>query len=411
MGENIPFLIVDDDESILTSMKALINKAFPNALVFVASEGLYATDFILNKLNSLAIILCDLNLPGLNGLQILEKMRANEKTKDNYFILMTAGSDNETKIKALQKGVDEFITKPFEIIEVISKLRNGHKRVNLISKVQEKEKEIGKLEEEKKQTNNRLKNLLRQFQSIRMPELSNQLKVITEIAIWILTNYSDADQEKMRTIADAASLAFIGKVYLSDKHLSENVSSNGLLKNEIMQSIPSNAKEILSHIGNFEEATKIIYHIYENFDGSGFPEKIKSWQIPLGSRILRVLLDYLEMGGGKIVESTKSIEQLTHECNRIYDFKVVALFDQYFANHLIKSRRSNEMPIRKVELKEGMIISRNVITESGVKLIASGIRLSEESLKKLIEITENDSIIGKIYIRDMGKQYDYSHKG
>ena len=83
MGENIPFLIVDDDESILTSMKALINKAFPNALVFVASEGLYATDFILNKLNSLAIILCDLNLPGLNGLQILEKMRANEKTKDN----------------------------------------------------------------------------------------------------------------------------------------------------------------------------------------------------------------------------------------------------------------------------------------------------------------------------------------
>ncbi|NLO19015.1 MAG: hypothetical protein GX121_03930, partial [Ignavibacteria bacterium] len=107
----------------------------------------------------------------------------------------------------------------------------------------------------------------------------------------------------------------------------------------------------------------------------------------------------------------KSIEQLTHECNRIYDFKVVALFDQYFANHLIKSRRSNEMPIRKVELKEGMIISRNIITESGVKLIASGIRLSEESLKKLIEITENDSIIGKIYIRDMGKQYDYSHKG
>jgi len=81
MEANIPFLLIDDEESTVLSLKTLINKVFPKSVVYVATDGIYASDFI-NKLNSLTIILCDLNLPGLNGLQILEKMRANEKTKE-----------------------------------------------------------------------------------------------------------------------------------------------------------------------------------------------------------------------------------------------------------------------------------------------------------------------------------------
>ncbi len=400
MEANIPFLLVDDDESIILSLKTLINKVFPKSIVYIATDGVYASDFI-NKLNSLTIILCDLNLPGLNGLQILEKMRANENTKDNYFILMTVATDKDTNVKALQKGVDEFLNKPFEFVEVLSKLRNGFKQINYVYQLQEKEKKIEELEIERTKTNDKLKNMLRQFQGIRLPEVSNQLKLVTEMAIWISMHYTEMNEKKLKVIADASSLACIGKVYLNDKYINENVTSNGLLKNEIMEKIPINAKEILSNVGDFEDVTDIIYHIYENFDGSGYPEKIKSWQIPLGARILRVLLDYLEIAGGKMVENSKLIEQLTHETNRIYDFKVVALFDQYFARQITKSRRSYEVPVRRIELKEGMVITRNIITESGIKLVGSEVKLTADSLETLLHITETDPVIGNIYVRDM----------
>ncbi len=400
MEANIPFLLIDDEESTVLSLKTLINKVFPKSVVYVATDGVYAAEFI-NKLSSLTIILCDLNLPGLNGLQILEKMRANENTKDNYFILMTVATDKDTNVKALQKGVDEFLNKPFEFVEVLSKLRNGFKQINYVYQLQEKEKKIEELEVERTKTNDKLKNMLRQFQGIRLPEASNQLKLVTEMSIWISMHYTDMNEKKLKVIADASSLAFIGKVYLNDKNINENVTSNGLIKNETLEKIPINAKEILSNVGDFEEVTDIIYHIYENFDGSGFPEKIKSWQIPLGSRILRVLLDYLEMAGGKMVENTKFIEQLTHESNRIYDFKVVALFDQYFARQLTKARRSYEVPMRRIELKEGMVVTRNIITESGIKLVGSEVKLTTDSLETLLHITETDPVIGNIYVRDM----------
>jgi len=75
---------------------------------------------------------------------------------------------------------------------------------------------------------------------------------------------------------------------LPDRLFELPVYSEGNVSDPLMYQIPIVARNIISGIPRLEKVGDILYHIYENMDGTGFPDKLQSWQIPLESRILRV---------------------------------------------------------------------------------------------------------------------------
>ena len=126
MANPLKILIIDD----LKSARRILIKLLEDAAEFTASEaddGQQALELINN--NNFDIILSDCNMPKMNGLELLVRVRSQEKTKHLPFIMVTATAEKETIEKALALGVSDIMIKPFtsttlksKISEVISKI-------------------------------------------------------------------------------------------------------------------------------------------------------------------------------------------------------------------------------------------------------------------------------------------------
>lgn len=75
------------------------------------------------------MILLDIMLPGVDGIQILRRIRANPKTEDIPVIMVTAKGAEFDKVKSLDLGADDYITKPFGMMELVSRVRAVLRRV------------------------------------------------------------------------------------------------------------------------------------------------------------------------------------------------------------------------------------------------------------------------------------------
>ena len=132
-------LLVEDDKSIrLTVSEALSSEGFR---VSSFKDGLSALDFINNDIKKdVDLIILDLMLPGLNGLELCRKIRNDE---DYTPILILSAKDNESdRVLGLEVGADDYLTKPFGLNELIARSRALIRRSKRNKKYIEKSKTV-----------------------------------------------------------------------------------------------------------------------------------------------------------------------------------------------------------------------------------------------------------------------------
>jgi two-component system alkaline phosphatase synthesis response regulator PhoP len=112
-------LIVDDEQDIVELISYNLEKEGFSAIK--AYEGASVFNIIATKKPDLLIL--DLMLPGMNGLDICKKIRANPATADLPIIMLTAKGDELDKIIGLEIGADDYITKPFSVKELVARVR------------------------------------------------------------------------------------------------------------------------------------------------------------------------------------------------------------------------------------------------------------------------------------------------
>ena len=114
-------LIIDDDPSIRDLVSHfLIEEGFNPLTAPTGEEGIaLAVKF------RPTVVLCDYGLPGIDGLDVCEALRDRQDLESSYFILLTATGDMESKVAAFDRGVDDFITKPFDYRELRSRIKAG----------------------------------------------------------------------------------------------------------------------------------------------------------------------------------------------------------------------------------------------------------------------------------------------
>jgi len=116
---------IEDDESIRELiLYALKNSGF-DAVGFESGE-------VLNNNTEPDLILLDIMLPGEDGYQILGRLKKNSKTESIPVIMLTSKTNEYDKVKALDMGADDYIEKPFGVMELISRINAVLRRTQKI---------------------------------------------------------------------------------------------------------------------------------------------------------------------------------------------------------------------------------------------------------------------------------------
>jgi DNA-binding response OmpR family regulator len=126
-----PILIIEDDPDIADVLRySLEREKFETRLAITGKEGLSAS---LDRDNPPALILLDLLLPGMNGLEICRRLRLEPLTQHTPILMITAKASEADFNNARAAGVDGYITKPFSVRAVIERiddlLRRGESRL------------------------------------------------------------------------------------------------------------------------------------------------------------------------------------------------------------------------------------------------------------------------------------------
>ena len=129
---NQKILVVEDEMHIQELIRYNLEKN--NFAVTLADNGIDGLQEAMSGDHDL--ILLDLMLPGLDGLEICKRMRGNKKTRKIPIIMLTAKSEEFDKVLGLELGADDYLTKPFSVKELVARVRAALRRI------EDKEEEI-----------------------------------------------------------------------------------------------------------------------------------------------------------------------------------------------------------------------------------------------------------------------------
>jgi DNA-binding NarL/FixJ family response regulator len=118
-------LIIDDQPEGLD----LILNSFGYSTT-VASNSDSAFDVLFNQNKAFDLLLVDLMIPGVSGAKIIQKIRENDNTKTVPIIMVTAFHSQENQVSCLNIGADDYIRKPFEILNLIARIESLLRRVS-----------------------------------------------------------------------------------------------------------------------------------------------------------------------------------------------------------------------------------------------------------------------------------------
>jgi DNA-binding response OmpR family regulator len=119
--EDSSILVVDDDHDIVNAIAALLSRE--GYTVYKAYNGLEAIDSLMQ--NDIQLILIDVMMPKLDGLSAMMKIRA---TKNIPIIVLSAKSEDSDKILGLSMGADDYITKPYNPMELVARVNSNLRR-------------------------------------------------------------------------------------------------------------------------------------------------------------------------------------------------------------------------------------------------------------------------------------------
>ena len=114
-------LIAEDDYAISLAIKTILSNAFECELILV-TDGEAAWQTVQNQ--DVDLIISDWNMPQMTGEKLLKNLRENDRFINTPFLMLTARSDKDSVLNAINAGVTEYMHKPFDRQILIAKISN-----------------------------------------------------------------------------------------------------------------------------------------------------------------------------------------------------------------------------------------------------------------------------------------------
>ncbi|MBL8988200.1 MAG: hypothetical protein JNJ80_18150, partial [Gemmatimonadetes bacterium] len=159
------------------------------------------------------------------------------------------------------------------------------------------------------------------------------------------------------------------------------------------------AKELFERTEGLESAAELVGAMFENWDGTGHPDRLRQGQIPLRARILRILIDYQHLlESGMAASPVAAVEALQHHAGTRYDPLAIAYFDAIIRASAESDWQETRTRVPVSGLTDGMVLADDLFTSSGVKLLAKGATISAPSLEAILRRHRSDPIVHGAWI-------------
>ena len=302
MVEKPKILIVDDEKLNRNFLKTYLTTL--GYIPFEAENGKKGLDIIMKEKPD--VIILDLNMPEMDGFELLKIIKINPETRMIPVIVITALGDESNHLKALELGADDFLTKPFNIHFLKARLRSLVTikmlyDINIEYQNKLKESNI-ELMRELIKTQEVTIIALAKLAEFRDPETGEHLERIreyTRILAEELRKHKKYEKyindRYIENIYKSSLLHDIGKVGIPDYillkpgKLTED-EFNIMKKHTIIggNAIESAIKHVQLEKSFLDMAKNVAYSHHERWDGNGYPYGLKGENIPLSARITAV---------------------------------------------------------------------------------------------------------------------------
>jgi len=366
-------LLVDDDAVLLRVLAEALEPTFALLTATHPDEALA----LLRQEPEVAVIVADMGLPGMNGVELLKQARLIAPNLSG--VMLTACNDAATAINAINEGnVCRFLTKPCSFSEL---KRAIHDALHA-------QRRLAYLIDAQIQTLHGATDILVKVIQIVAPDthaLAERLRQrMRELALEML-------QTEIWDLEIAAMLAPLGHI----AHLQFEPSKDPV--EALMGHFPQAAAALLKKIPRLESVARAVGYISKNFDGSGLPvDGFCGVDIPMGARMLRVVRD-LEAGISAGFSPAEALEQM-RRMDGIYDPEILAAAIACFAVGEEMLRGMAQM-VHYQELTEGSVLAGDIPTGAGVLLLTNGCRVTPHLLRSIQFMAHTGQIAQELPVR------------
>lgn len=342
-------LIVDDEIGPRESLRMILK---PNYNVFTVENGYAAIQMV--KQIEPDIITLDLKMPGLSGIDALRDIR--EIAPDLIVIIITGYGTLQSAIEAIRYGVFDYISKPFNVPEIMGIIEKSVQRKNLNLKIKEFLKHFFDKGGDRSTADseflaeNGIKGLSNlKWTEVGLPDSQNCLEFAKVLASTLEEKdpYTSGHSERVCYYSDIVSrhLAFtqkdrselqiasylhdIGKVGISDRF----INKKGTLTSTDWAIIKQHTKKSIDLLAPLKLSPTIlncIQHHHEHFDGTGYPDALSGEQIPMGARIIAISDSYDSMTSARPYRKPLSEKEAKNEllkwAGKQFDPHLVSVF-------------------------------------------------------------------------------------
>lgn len=335
-------LILDDVMINVAILESIIEEEGYEALCALSVQE--AIDIMNESLPQL--ILSDISMPEMNGLEFCRLLKSNPRTKDIPVVFITVLNSPEEKEQAFMAGAVDFIPKPFERVEVIMRIRSQLKTYQMKQEMENYNRRMHKLvSEQGKAIEKEQKNILFALAKIVEKRNLNTGLNLENVAynsrllaqgLQFLTEFENQiTDEFVENIGLASKIRDIGNILITDSTLpGEDAQGQEMLKRHTEE-----GAAILEEIYNerksakfIEMAIKIARFHHEKWDGTGCPQGLKGAEIPLEARIVALVEAFeLTLGDGDRtdLQFVESCIQKINECSgTAFEPSIVGVFNK-----------------------------------------------------------------------------------
>ena len=258
-------LVIEDDPANRALLTAQLERAGYRAVT--AADGPSGLAAALETAPD--VVLLDIGLPGMDGLEICRRLRADPRTVAMPVVLLTGRTSVDDVVAGLDAGADDFLAKPFHEAELLARLRSARRLALVMAEMESAQGVVAALANAVE-----AKDTMTEHHCQRLAGLAHLLATAAEL-----------DPVSIKGVVFGALLHDIGKIGVSDGILKK---TGALTDDEWieMRRHPIIGEQICRPLASSREFAPIVRHHHERWDGGGYPDRLKGEEIPIGARIV-----------------------------------------------------------------------------------------------------------------------------